>query len=472
MASNSATRLVKPKATFSTSAGSTTDSGFMSAQLNDMARAGAYIYPGNAADNAAIPYSELAAIMAAAQKASRDMSGAAFAANLDGGDDANLNFTGVETAPVLQLSEASVGPLISAVHATARVHRLDFSLYTSGGVPDMRNIDLSNVVMALRTVFQTTVRHWIREVLPDMTAAEQEEANTIHEANTAPLQIVDRILANSPAYSIPGLQSVAKEVPMVREHFINLLLSGLNSSDGEFWGTFLGLVQELGLIYAPEFGGEEANGRLISVENTLSSAKARLDVDGLQLRSQLQRPEVAIGKVLIPKVPMSGLPRSKDKKITLPSQATRVSITYPAGAPKGRVVTLPLPPFISPVFQSLAGLWQKPSVSLMPSSVRASQDRAKQLALRQQEAVHDFLRGYAKVMFGRLQLQGSSAGLAVPLSFDWQVGQAYEVGVRGTRMFKGILASISHNISSKGNGSAITELAFSHVLWGSNSFQS
>ena len=470
MGSNPSTRLVRPISKFNTSAGSVSDSGFLSAALNDMARAGAYIYPGASASNAEVPYAALASIMAQAQTASRNMGGAKFSAQLDDGLNGNLEFTGIETAPSLQLGTHNVGPLISAVHSTAIVHKLDFSLYTSGGAPDMRDVDVSNAVGALQQVMQGTVRHWIRNVLPDLTAAEQEEAVAIHEANTEPLRVVDRILSNSDELKIPGLVEVVEAVPMVKFHFLNMLLGGLNSSDGEFWRTFLGLLGELGLIYAPAFGGAEENGRLIVVETQLSEAASRTNIDGLQLRSQWSAPDSPVGKVMLPKVPMSGLPRGKDKNTTLPSQATRTSISYPPGAPKGRVVALPLPPFISPVFQSLAGLWQAQSKSMVPASIRASQDRAKSLALQQQNAVHDFLRGYAKTMYGRLQLSLSAAGIAVPMSFDWEVGKAYEVGVRGTKMFKGILASVTHNVSSKGNGSALTELAFSHVLWGGNSF--
>ncbi len=469
MAGDTSTRLVLPKARFSTSSGSVTDSGFLSAALNDMARAGCYVYPGAVGGAAEVPYKELASILGAGQKAS--LAGkVTFTAKLDVGEGSSLNYSGMEVSPTVQIGVANVGPLMNSLHATSKIHRLDFSLYTLGGGPDLRDIGMSNVVQTLRDLLQLTVRHWLKHKLPDMTANEQKEARALHESNTEPLQILDRILSNSRAHKIDGLEEAAKSVSMIRMHFLNFLLSGFNSSQGEFWGGFLGVCRDVGLLYAPVFGGEEDNGSLIAVEESMRQSTDRTDLSVVHWRGTPGLPDVPVGKVIIPKVPMSNLSRGAQTRQILPSQATRTSITYPEGQTQGRILALPLPPYLSPVFQSLAGSWNALGRTVDGSSIRENMSRMRTLAQEQQEAVHKFLRGYAKNMFHLMKLQGSQASIQVPLSFDWEVGKAYKVGVRGVALFEGLLASINHAVSSKGQGTASTDLTFSHVLWGGNTF--
>lgn len=469
MASNQPAQQVNPTAKFNTSAGSVSDAGFFSAALNDMARASAYIHPSSSGGSvSAVPYAAIAGIMAAAQNSARSAT-ARFKASSDDGLDGSINFEGFEVMPAVQVGVAAVGPLINAVHATAKLHRLDFSLYTNSSTAELKEIELSDVVAALREVLQRTVRHWISNVLPDLPAGSRAEAEKIHQANTEPLQIVDRILKASSPVAIPGLVEAANAVRMVKFHFINMLLAGLNSSEGEFWPGFLDLAQTLGLLYAPEFGSADKNGKFVSVEAALDQAEDRSDVDGLQFQSQLGLPEVPVGRVLIPRIPGASLGRGEERKNTLPSQATRTSIVYPAGDPVGRTALLSPPPFISPVYQSMAGLWSAPSGALGASSIRENMSRQQKIASTQQRAIHDFLRGYAELMFKRMKLQSSSAAFSMPLSYGWNVGTAYKVGVGGTPLFTGLLESVNHSIGSRGGtGTASTELAFSNVLWGSN----
>lgn len=470
MAGDDPTKLVQPQVKFSTSAGSTSDSGFFSAALNDLARVGCYIYPGDTSGVAEVPFKEIASILAASQSSARS-SRLSFSASLATDADGGISFSGVEVSPTVQMGVANVGPMLNAVHATGRIHALDFSLYTMGGNPDLRSVTLTDIVKAIRDTLQITVRYWLKNVLPGMTpASAQKEAAALHADNTEPLQILDRILANSAAYKIPGLEEAAKAVPMIKTHFLNFLLDGFNSSQGEFWGGFLGMCQSLGLLYAPSFGDAEANGSLISVESSLQAAESRTDLSVIGWRGSPGLPEVPIARVMIPKVPMSNLGRSEQTRKLLPSQATRTSITYPEGDTKGRVLSLQVPPYLSPVFQSLAGSWSAAGRNVNGASVRENMSRMRAMAQAQQEAIHQFLRGYAQNMFKAMKLQGSQVGLQVPLSFDWEVGKSYQVGIRGVPVFKGLLASVNHAISSKGSGTAQTDLAFNHVLWGGNSF--
>ena len=124
MAGDDPTKLVRPQVKFSTSAGSTSDSGFFSAALNDLARVGCYIYPGDTSGVAEVPFKEIASILAASQSSARS-SRLSFSASLATDADGGISFSGVEVSPTVQMGVANVGPMLNAVHATGSFHALD-----------------------------------------------------------------------------------------------------------------------------------------------------------------------------------------------------------------------------------------------------------------------------------------------------------------------------------------------------------
>jgi len=83
------------------------------------------------------------------------------------------------------------------------------------------------------------------------------------------------------------------------------------------------------------------------------------------------------------------------------------------------------------------------------------------------DALRTFLLSYLRNTLHTLQLQGSSVSIMTALDTSWTPGRAYEVSQDGQVLFRGILASAIHNISSNPDSpQATSSLGFSYVQWG------
>ena len=450
---------------FTTAAGSLADSGTLSAALNDFARASAQIFPATTSDAAQIPYGKLATSMGEAQARSASPESAKFDARISSGED-EAEFIGYETQPQLQVAVGFFGPQVTGCHATGLILRLDFSLYAVS-LSHLTNIPVTNIVETIRQVVRRLVTYWREKVYPTFTEKEKADVLKVHERNMAPLKILDSILAASDPHEVQGLDKLVKAVPMVYHTVISMIVNKLSQPNGNFWASFLSLTSSFGLVYAPELGGADQNGSLVSIRTALKDATDREDLDGVSFQGSIQTPEVPITHVLVSKVPSPAFYRAHDDNKLLPTQVTRTSIRYPSDQDTGKAYYAPVPEFLAPVFQSI-GREMTIGNSLIPGKARDGQEKLKMLFIGQIDAVHEFLKGYARSVFHAVQLQGSVTNMAVPLSLDWEVGKAYRVGIAGEPMFIGVLASTSHTVASRqGSPVASTQLSFSHVQWGS-----
>lgn len=289
----------------------------------------------------------------------------------------------------------------------------------------------------------------------------------IHEQNTEPLQILDRILGASDELEMDSLELLSQKVKQVHNRINSWIVEKLNSGAGDFWSNFISLLTDFGLIYAPAFGGVEDNGRLINLKAAFDAAKTRTDVAGLNFTQSMQLPEVPVGYVMISRVPASGPLRSYAENINLiPGQIIQNSVSYPPGKSDGRAHVVNMPPFLSSVFMNL-GQQTDFGRTLQPGQSRKAMEDLTTLVQTQTDALRAFLTQYAKQVLHLVQLQGSTASLACVLDLSFEVGTAYEIGVSGDVLFRGLLASVQHSVSSNDRGpDATTRLSFSHVQWG------
>lgn len=101
-------------------------------------------------------------------------------------------------------------------------------------------------------------------------------------------------------------------------------------------------------------------------------------------------------------------------------------------------------------------------------------EKAKSAKKKRQEGIkerskvlEDVLYRWGMSVYAWNSLSTSVATVTVPLNFKPQLGKRYEVkNKKGDQLFSGYLVGISHNISSNGNGQALTTLDFSHIMSG------
>lgn len=463
--SNNPVQLKSVRATFRTGGVSVTDGGTLSSALGDFARASAVIYPGDTSGTAQLPFEQIAAIMGEAQRNVLNLESAAFEGGISG--DSEVTFEGFAVQPVLQASAGFFGPVVHAVHATALVQRLDFSMYLDDSL-HMDDVEVGDIVETMRQVLQRTVRYWLTAVFPSLTDAEKGTALRMHEQNVRPLQVLDSILGASEKHEIEGLAELLNTVAIVRHEIIRHIQRSLSVSVGSFWPAFTQLCRGFGLVYAPVIGDQDSNGRLINVRKELEAA-ADLDADGTSFQPSLARPEMPVSYVIIPKVPAPvNFRAAEPSSRVLPNQVTRTNIRYPANQVTGKGYAAAVPEFLSPVFQLITSGYSGYGRTASSERFRSELARLRQLTQESTDAIHKFLEGYARSIFHAIQLQDSTASLSTPLNLSVETGKAYTVSIRGTALFKGLLAQVSHSVSCRvGSPAASSSLGFSHVQWGS-----
>lgn len=466
MADLSAT-LRRAKATFTSSGGATGDTVTLSAALNDFARAQATVYP-PASGTAEIPYSAIASMMGKIQTRAVGAQASGFTAKITSDSD-SISFSGVETGPSFTVAPGAFTPGISAIHAASRLHELDMSMYPAPDISVYAAVKDADVIVRLRLLIRALVDSWRRHVFPTLTKADGAAALKVHQANVIPLQILDAILEASPERVIPEFQAVQAAMESIDGTYNTWMMSTLQVEAGGFvQAFFLDLLKNLGLLYVPSISDDSAYGKLISVEQAFATAEERSNCDGVTFQPQLQVQEVPVTRVVIAQIPTSGLYSAYvTEGKAMPGQTAPGTVQYPADVQLGARMVIPPPPFLSYVFQNLKGGIGGYGAKLPAGQARQAIEETNELVQLQTDAVRLFLQAHARNLFGLVHLQGSHAGMTVPLDVSWQVGKAYKVGIKGSSMFLGLLQAVSHTVSSNAGGAqAFTQLQFSYVQWG------
>lgn len=462
---------LEASATFSTSSGSTGDVGAISAQINDFARAYAQVYPGATAGTADVPYGEVAALLGQMQANALKQANSKFQARIEG-SAGSVSFSGFEIEPNLQISPGSFTPQIHAVHDTATLQRLSMSLYRAGATDvtalDAAELKSANIIERMIFILEQLVTIWRTQHFPVLTGGDKRYAAVVHEMNIEPLKILHRILSSSSSFEIPGLAQLANKLDSVNSSVNNWLMAGMTSNTVNFWDDFLGLVSQLGLLYAPAFGSDAANGRLFSPRDAFAAVETKDDLDSVQFQPSLRLAEVPVTYVIMTQLPFTSLNRTYAPQQTLlPGQVVSTTLKYPEGQVSGRAHVVAQPPFLN-----LAGASynRKPvwGVDLTLNRARTEATNLADAHVEQTDALKKFLTGYLRNTLHTLQLQGSGVNITTALNdMSWEIGRAYAIQQGGKAMFRGILASCTHNVSSiPGGPQAMTALGFSYVQWG------
>lgn len=451
---------------FAASGGSVSDYGTLMAGLNDFARASAQIYPSPPSTSATadIPYSKIASMLGQVQTRSMSQSKPAFNGSIST-DSSTVTLTGHETGPSFAISPGSFNPGVNGVHYTALIQRLNMVLYigSTSVIQDIKEPDIPKRILA---IVQAVVRNWLTKVYPDMASSDKDVASQIHEMNTEPLQILQRILGSSTSHEIDGLAALAKSAPAVHQSINNWIYRSLTGSGDNFWGSFLTLAQSFGMIYAPDFGTSTQNGRLIGIREAFAAAEEKLECSSVQWSNTLERPDTPITHVVVPRVSSGHLRGYVENSKLMPGQTVQAFVRYPSGKYDGRGHIMSVPPFLGTVFQNVAAsaAWGE---AMQPGQLRDSIQKQADNVATSVEALRAFLTGLARRTLNLLQVQGVTANLQLPLDPSWQVGKAYTVGLEGQKLFTGLLAQCQHSVaSSEGSPQAFTKLAFNHVQWG------
>lgn len=439
----------------------------LSASLQEFSRAMAKVYPGATnADTADIPWKEIAAMLGGMQTRSMSQNQGSFSASITG-TDGSMSFSGFEVFPSLQVSVGSITPEIHAVHQTASVQRLNMALYTQSGIPNaVKETNEKDFPKRVALIIRTLVTDWRKQVFPSMTQTEKTIAERVHNQNTEPLKIVYDILTKSDKFEIDGMDKLAQTIPTVNNALNNWILWSLTSESEGFWERFLEMNRKVGLFYAPSIGGAEDYGTLVNTRKAFEDAEDFEDVDSITFQPNLQLPEVPITYVIMPHLPFtSSFKNYKAESKLLPGQVSPSILRYPPGQVTGHSQVISPPPYIVSTLQNMSSLGGFGS-----SLSGKAHDQAEKLdnaTTPQVAAMKTFLLSYMRNIFHAIQLQGSSFGMTTILSPKWQVGKAYRVSQSGVLLFKGMLASCSHTVSSSPDSpQAFTQLSFSHVQWG------
>lgn len=450
-------------ASFTSGGSSLSDGGTLASSLKDFARATAQIFPSNGG-SADIPYAEMAAALGQSQQRSMSQASASLKASMTS-DDGELSFEGHDTAPAFQASTGQFSPVVNGVHHTSLIQRLNMVLYLSRSEV-IQNIQDESIPARINSIVHAIVTNWREKFYPRMTKSNQAIALPLHQLNTEPLQILDRILSNSASHVIDGLSELAKQAPLVHQSVNNWILRSLTGSNENFWENFMDLCQSFGLIYAPQIGTAEENGKLIGIKEAFAGAESKLDLPPFQIQQTLSIPEVPITHVLIPRVSSGQLRGYLSDSDLIPGQTVQATVRYPADRFDGRGYVMAPPSFLANVFQSLdkAAGWGS---NMLPGQHRNGLQKQASDTEKSTQALQAFLTGLAKSTLQLIQIQGVTCSLQLPLDLSWETGKAYEVGLGGTRLFRGLLASCQHSVSSSPQApQAFTRLAFSHVQWG------
>lgn len=469
MASVPSARKRDASASFATSAGSSGDGGAISGQLNDFARAYAQVYPGDTSGTADVPYGAIANQLGQLQANCFNQSNSKFKASINDGGG-SITFEGFEVEPNIQISTGNFSPQIQAVHSTALIQRLNMSLYAKS-VPDLGNIKDEDIIKRISDVLKLLVSNWRLNFYPSgYNETEKAVADEIHSQNIVPLQILQNILTSSRSFKMAGLATVAAKLESINVAINNWIIECLTDSADNFWSSFLTLIQSFGLLYAPSWGAGKSNGFLFSPRDAFAALQSKGDIDGLSFQPTLRLPEVPITYVIMTGLPFNGPNRTyaSNSKL-LPGQMVPSTLKYPQGQNTGRAYMVPQPPFVTGSLSSLGSL-NRPVTYGANMEPGKAVDIAKALAqnfITQTDALRTFLLDYLRNTLHTLQLQGSSVSIMTALDTSWTPGKAYEVSMGGQVLFRGILASAVHNISSSPDSpQASSSLGFSYVQWG------
>lgn len=434
----------------------------LSCALNSYAQASASVYPGDTSGAATVPVSAVATLMGGAQLRALLQSEAAFTASLSV-DGESLDFVGYEMQPGCQAGVGSFNPRIAAQHSTSMLSRLQMSLYSSNLNTPLDEVTSTSIPERILLIVQRLVRDWIKYGYPTLSQKDKELAMRIHEANTEPLQVLERILSTSPAFVLPELTKLLDLSP-AWHHALNQWIAGsLLVGVGDFFGAFTALLEQMGLMYAPAFGKADASGRVIGLRDALAGGQERSVQDTAQLSMPPIPPASQIARVVIEKIPTQGLLRGVQvpESSQLPGQASPTSVVYPTTNRIGRSLVMNPPAFLSPVFSNMQG--GSSGFALKPGTARERLEELTAKTVAMTDALRAYLLAVAKNVYAMTALQGSQAGIVMPLDLTWEVGNNYTVSGQG-RWFTGLLSQVTHQISSN-SSSAQTTLQFSHVQW-------
>lgn len=450
---------------FSVAGAATCDQGSLMAALNDFARASAQIYPGDTGGVADVPMSAIASLFGAAQQRSLTQTGSSFSGSISG-DGGSLKFSGFEVGPSMSLSVGAVSPMFHAIHATGSLQRLDASIYAAADVP-MEDIVSSDAVSRITQVLERVVEYWIKTTYPKLADKAKVAVSQIHDANTSALKILRKILDNSDGSEIDGLGELSKTVGTVNRAVNNYIASSLTapSGNGGYLGNLLSLAQTFGMLYAPTIGASGENGSLVNVRNALD-APEDLDVDSITMTGTVRLPEIPYTHVVVPYAPTASVHHAfVDKSETMVGgQIVRGAVKYPSGAVTGNPYVAPPPPFLTGAFTN-ANEGMSYGRKLSQGKAHNAVETLDRLMTAQADAVRKYMTGYARDIFARVHMEHAQAGCTIPFNSKAEVGKAFKVSCNG-ELFTGILASVTHSVSSAEFGpAAYSQLQFSHVRW-------
>lgn len=386
--------------------------------------------------------------------------------NLTDGQGGTINFGGFISSPGVTVGSGEVAQRITAVHAASLMDSLKLSIYSpTGNSANLTDLKSSAGAWStrLKELTEKMIELWEKKPgTGDMVAIKR----SIHEQNKSFLPAWLQILNNSTESTTQAALGQLNAHPRVDQSINQALRMMLQSNRPQFIEVMMAINGSVQMTYAPgldqdDFGRLILTGKLMENEEEGTVAVVRANASLGNIRN------LAVGQVVV-----SGV--SFDDEINIRGLGSAAApLKYDAPVPKllvrypDRDVTgigvneVPLPSFIpnrldTGPFRDVRGIGRNSD-----SSYTMARAASIKLSEYTRGPLKEFLTDYAKNIYIDTALSGAMFTLHTDLNFSWKPGSYYSVTGPSGKMFNGLLASCTHDVSlSQDNASANTALQF------------
>lgn len=374
------------------------------------------------------------------------------------GDQGTLNWDGLYNGPAYNygIGQAQFGT--NSIAAVSKLQQLRTDIYVSSEPLKTANSEpiTGPVPVRLKKVLEKLVKNFLDELNRSTTVGiDREILLTQHQQNQEPLQIWYDILAQSEDNDyLLTKNSYLNLDDDVAEHIARVYLS----SSGNFFNTLLQFGNDFRLTYIPptstgttaRYGKLKGTGKIIN-----SSVKTK--------KINLEQFEADISGFNLPPVSAVWVVGVGNAGIKLGTGlGTQVYGIWPstATAYDGGVQRVDPPPWVATPTPLNVQTASTKSVlgSSFKTVVTVNQKELTDISKKH----FNIFTEWARLWFADLKWANETVTINMPLDVTWELGSFYDVSNDKGKLFRGLVESISHRLSTR---DAATTVRFSHVQY-------
>lgn len=374
-----------------------------------------------------------------------------------------FKFKGLITGPTYDISSNGAAMTIECVPEYAQVDALSYSIYSppidSLPLQSLCNLTDAGTICNFIKMKQEELR---TEFSPDSLTEAEDKAYRLsqHNINEKVAKYFEELLKTSDSEAKFGWTEILDNLKLDDTNLSSTISQLLMQSAGPFCGVIDKMAEVFGCMYVPTW---EKIGYFMNTYNLLKQPQTlEIETVGMSISA-------VSGFGMLPPGFVSVVSPYGTHEM-LPLGETNSFVVYPKeNAEKGIGVMYQTqgPCWINDIVVDQeaadAVLSRTKSTSVNESKKTAEQDKKKKKKKKKDNL--QILERWGKAKYINIALASSTVDIVTPLTFKPEVGKYYIVKDKGGPvLFKGLLAGISHSISTaRGGAAAHTNLQFSHV---------